>query len=136
MISNKKPSSNPQSHFGVATLIRAPLGTFYFMLRIRKKSPNLDPGKRRQNNIHKSQGNNFCVCYFVHRRFVRISRNKTLVLLLIATQQKIPFRGFSYLCAVVEEVRTIFVRRNDTTIYIPSFYPTPEITTSISSVAF
>lgn len=39
-------------------------------------------------------------------------------------------------CAVIEEVRTIFEKRNDTTIYIPSFYPTPEITTSTSSVAF
>jgi len=30
--------------------------------------------------------------------------------------------------AVVEEVRTIFERRNDETIYIPVFYPTIENT--------
>ena len=30
--------------------------------------------------------------------------------------------------AVVEEVRTVFERKNDTTVYIPAFYPTPELT--------
>ena len=29
---------------------------------------------------------------------------------------------------VVEEVRTVFEEKNDTTIYIPKFYPTPEYT--------
>ena len=32
---------------------------------------------------------------------------------------------------VVEEVRTVFERRGDATIYIPSFYPTLECTTHI-----
>jgi hypothetical protein len=50
--------------------------------------------------------------------------------------EKSPERRFFIWCAIVEEVRTIFERRNDATIYIPSFYPTPEITTSTSSVAF
>ncbi len=36
-----------------------------------------------------------------------------------------PLRG-----AVVEEVRTVFEKRNDATVYIPSFYLTAEITIS------
>lgn len=30
--------------------------------------------------------------------------------------------------AVVEDVRTVFERRNDATIYIPTLYPTPKTT--------
>jgi hypothetical protein len=32
--------------------------------------------------------------------------------------------------AVVEDVRTVFERKNDATVYISSFYPTLELTTS------
>jgi hypothetical protein len=36
--------------------------------------------------------------------------------------------GFYYWGAVVEDVRTVFERMDDATIYIPSFYPTAEYT--------
>ncbi len=29
--------------------------------------------------------------------------------------------------AVVEDVRTVFERKNDATVYIPMFYPTPAL---------
>jgi len=47
----------------------------------------------------------------------------------LVTHEKSPQKRTSFFVGdVVEDVRTVFERKNDATIYIPSFYPTPEYT--------
>ena len=62
--------------------------------------------------------------------FNSLRKDKQLSLLMSPRYKKRPKGRFLYLGDVVEEVRTVFERKNDTTIYIPTFCPTLEYTIS------